>query len=70
MNTVESAIGRIERVRDALGLPATLSAVDGVDEGGLDEAARATAADSLLSYAPEGYELTEADARAVLEAAF
>ena len=70
VDTAEAAIGGIERVRDALGLPATLSAVDGVDEGGLDEAARVTAADALLSYAPEGYELTEADARAVLEAAF
>lgn len=68
-DSVGAAIGEIERVRDALGLPATLSAVEGVDEAGLDEAARATAADSLLSYAPEGYEPTEADARAVLAAA-
>ncbi|SHH63163.1 iron-containing alcohol dehydrogenase family protein [Halobaculum gomorrense] len=67
---VEEAIAEVERVRDALGLPASLSAIDGVDADGLDEAARVTATDSLLSYAPEGYELSEADARTVLDAAF
>jgi len=67
--SVEAAIAEVERVRDALGLPASLSAIDGVDADGLGEAARVTADDSLLSYAPEAYDLTEADARAVLEAA-
>ncbi|QZP38148.1 iron-containing alcohol dehydrogenase family protein [Halobaculum magnesiiphilum] len=67
---VEEAIAEVERIRDGLGLPASLSAIDGVDADGLDEAARVTAGDSLLSYAPDGYDLTEADARAVLEAAF
>jgi alcohol dehydrogenase class IV len=66
----EAAIAEVERVRDALDLPASLSAIDGIDANGLDEAARVTADDSLLSYAPEGYELSEADARAVLDAAF
>ncbi|MFC7096235.1 iron-containing alcohol dehydrogenase family protein [Halobaculum marinum] len=70
VETVEAAITEVERVRDALDLPASLSAVDGVDEAGLDEAARVTAADSLLSYAPEGYDLSESDARAVLDAAY
>ncbi|MFC6785746.1 iron-containing alcohol dehydrogenase [Halobaculum halobium] len=69
-NDTEAAIAQVERVRDALGLPASLSAIDGVDADGLDEAARVAAADSLLSYAPEGYDLTEADARAVLDSAF
>ena len=67
---VEAAIAEVERVRDALDLPSSLSAIDGVDADGLDEAARVAAADSLLSYAPERYDLAEADARAVLEAAF
>ncbi|GAA0218096.1 iron-containing alcohol dehydrogenase family protein [Halobaculum roseum] len=67
---VEEAIAEVERIRDALGLPASMSAIDGVDADGLAEAARVTAGDSLLSYAPDGYDLTEADARAVLEAAF
>ncbi|MXR42334.1 iron-containing alcohol dehydrogenase [Halobaculum sp. WSA2] len=70
VETVEEAIHEVERIRDALGLPASLSAIDGVDEAGLNEAARVTAGDSLLAYAPQGYELTEADVRAVLEAAF
>ncbi|UIO99020.1 iron-containing alcohol dehydrogenase family protein [Halobaculum sp. CBA1158] len=71
VDTAEAAIAEVERVRDALDLPASLSSLEGVDETGpgLDEAARVAAADSLLSYAPEEYELTEADARAVLEAA-
>ncbi|MFC7137150.1 iron-containing alcohol dehydrogenase family protein [Halobaculum litoreum] len=69
-DSVEGAVAEVERVRDALDLPGSLSAVDGVDEAGLDEAARVAAADSLLSYAPAGYDLTVADARAVLDAAF
>jgi len=70
VETAEAAIAEVERVRDALDLPASLSAIDGVDEAGLDEAARVTAGDSLLAYAPEGYELTADDARAVLDASF
>ncbi|MFC7068846.1 iron-containing alcohol dehydrogenase family protein [Halobaculum lipolyticum] len=70
VDSVEAAVAEVERVRDALDLPASLSAIEGVDETGLDEAARVAAADSLLSYAPAGYELTAADARAVLDAAY
>ncbi|WP_277555514.1 iron-containing alcohol dehydrogenase family protein [Halobaculum limi] len=70
VDSVEDAVTELERVRDELGLPARLSEVEGVDEAGLDEAARVTAEDSLLAYGPDGYDLSEADARAVLDDAF
>ncbi|WP_313695167.1 iron-containing alcohol dehydrogenase family protein [Halorarum halobium] len=50
-------VDAVARLRDELDLPTRLSAVEGVREDGLAEAARVTATDSLLANAPEGYEL-------------
>ena len=66
----ETVIREIERVRDALELPTRLRELDGTNEDGIHEAAAVTAEDAFLAYLPDGYEVTEADARAIIEAAW
>ena len=60
----------VAELRDDLGLPARLVDVDGTSREGLAEAATVAASDALLSNAPEGYTLSEDDARRILEAAW
>ncbi|WP_435125946.1 iron-containing alcohol dehydrogenase family protein [Halobaculum sp. D14] len=64
------AVAEIERVRDELGLPGRLRDVDGVTEDGLADAAAATADDSLLDNAPDGYALDADAALALLRQAW
>ncbi len=73
-----TVVDRVEAIRDALGLPATLRAAtdwdgpadDDAVAAALEEAAAATAADSLRVNAPPAFELTESAARRVLAAAW
>ncbi|QLG27078.1 iron-containing alcohol dehydrogenase [Halorarum halophilum] len=66
----DGVVDGVTELRDRLGLPERLGDVNGTSRDGLDEAAEVTATDRLLANAPEGYELTEADARRLLDAAW
>lgn len=70
VDSAEAVVAEIERVRDALDLPRRLRELDGVERAGLDEAAAVSAADAFTAYLPDGYELSESEARAILDAAW
>jgi len=66
----EAVVEAVATVRDGLGLPATLRAVDGPDREDLPAVARAVAGDGLLDNAPPGLGLDAEAALEVLEAAW
>ncbi|MFB6111420.1 MAG: iron-containing alcohol dehydrogenase family protein [Halobacteriaceae archaeon] len=65
-----AVIEAIMDLRDGLGLPRRLRAVDGTDRGALDEIARRTHRDSFMANAPPGLEPTVEELEEVLEAAW
>ncbi|MFB6135514.1 MAG: iron-containing alcohol dehydrogenase family protein [Halobacteriaceae archaeon] len=63
-------VGAVAGVRDALGLPARLRAVEGVERDDLPAVAAAVAGDGLLENCPPGLDPTAEDALAVLRRAW
>jgi alcohol dehydrogenase len=66
----DAVVDAVAAVRDDLGLPDSLRAVDGLTRGDLDDVAARIADDSLLGTVPVGLDPTVEDVRAVLEAAW
>lgn len=66
----QEVIERIEDLRDALGLPARFSDLDGFDGSKLQEIAEATAEDRLVENLPHNVTLTVDDIHEILEAAW
>jgi len=72
-NADDPAAGVVEavtEVRDALGLPSKLRAVDDIEESDLDAIAETTYRDSLVDNVPEGVDPSVAELRDVLDAAW
>ncbi|WP_338738702.1 iron-containing alcohol dehydrogenase family protein [Haloplanus salilacus] len=66
----EGVVDAVASVRDDLGLPSRLRAIDSLSRSDLDEHAERIVADSLLATVPTGLDPTVDDVRAVLEAAW
>ena len=69
----ESAAGVVDavaEVRDALGLPDSLRAIDGLERSDLDDVAQRIVDDSLMGTVPDGLNPTMVDVRGVLDAAW
>lgn len=66
----EAVVAEVERVRDALGMPARLREVDGLGRDDLASAAQHTADDALMDHLPSGLEADEAALLELLEAAW
>jgi len=66
----EAVVDAVAGVRDALGLPHSLSAVAGPEPGDFPAVAETIVADSFVANAPRGLDLTTDDAEAVLHAAY
>lgn len=66
----DGIVEAVADVRDALGLPRQLRAIDDLERDDLERVARRTAADSLMANQPAGLEATEADLLALLETAW
>lgn len=66
----EAIVEEVTAVRDALDLPTRLRDVEDLSREDLDAVAADTAADSLLGNCPPGLDPTEAELRAVLDAAW
>jgi alcohol dehydrogenase class IV len=65
-----AVVDAVADIRDALGLPARLRDVDGVDRESFDAVAAAILADSFMANAPPGLEATTEEIEAVLEEAW
>jgi alcohol dehydrogenase len=68
--TAESVVDAVADVRDDLGLPTRLRAIDGLARSDLDDVAERIVADHLMATVPAGLDPTVADVRAVLDAAW
>ncbi|MCG1004259.1 MULTISPECIES: iron-containing alcohol dehydrogenase family protein [Halobacterium] len=66
----EAVVEAVADVRDALGLPDSLSAVDGPEPDDFPAVAETVVADSFVANAPAGLDLTTGDVEAVLRAAY
>lgn len=67
---VESVVGTVEEVRDALDLPTRLRDVDGPAKDDFDEIAERVVRDIFMPNAPEGLDATSEEMRGVLEEAY
>ncbi|RCU45894.1 iron-containing alcohol dehydrogenase [Haloplanus salinus] len=68
--TAEAVVDAVVDVRDDLGLPTRLRAIDGLAWSGLDDVAEWIVDDPLIGTVPAGLDPSVADVRAVLEAAW
>ena len=68
--TAEAVVGRVEAVRDALGLPTRLRDVGDMVESDLPDVAEDVADDGLLPYCPDGLEPIADELEAVLREAW
>ncbi|PSQ19554.1 alcohol dehydrogenase [Halobacteriales archaeon QS_8_69_26] len=66
----EAVVAEVERIRDALGLPARLRAVPGLDRAELPAVARAVVDDPLIPNVPPGLEVTVEGIEATLAEAW
>lgn len=66
----DAVVSRVSEIRDALGLPSNLRAVDGVSQSDLPDIAAYTLNDSLMGYAPAGLDPTADELEGVLHEAW
>lgn len=69
-DTATAVVDAVADVRDALGLPSELAAVDGPDPGDFPDVADAVVRDPFMANAPPGLDLTTDDVEAVLRDAY
>ncbi|MFB6083065.1 MAG: hypothetical protein ABEJ94_02330 [Halorientalis sp.] len=67
---VDAVVSRVAEIRDALGLPSSLRAVEGISQSDIPDIAAYTLDDSLMGYTPADLNPTVEDLEDVLREAW